>query len=205
VGTLSGVTAQPPVRSRQRWLVPVLVVVLSLTVGGGLLARELYLRPEAKPVDAGTVAPPVSADPDGRPGSGNVEVTDDVAHHPEGDAVRPVIQAYFDSINSRDYAAWKKTVSVQRVQQKPSAESWAKDFRSTKDGSIVIYRIEPAAHGSLRVLLAFTSTQSKEDAPENLKSGCIRWRLVWPMIFQDGGFKIDTVDSTGRSPEGEAC
>ncbi|SEP53435.1 hypothetical protein SAMN04489732_12731 [Amycolatopsis saalfeldensis] len=184
---------------------PVLVVVLSLTVGGGLLAREMYLRPEAKAVDSGAVAPLTSVEPDDQPGSGQVEVTDDVAHHPQDEAVRPVIQAYFDSINNRNYDAWKKTVSVQRVQQKPSAESWAKDFRSTKDGSIMIYRIEPAAHGSLRVLLGFTSTQSKEDAPENLKSGCIHWRLVWPMVFQGGGFKIDTVDSTGRSPEGEAC
>ncbi|MDT8915385.1 hypothetical protein [Amycolatopsis sp. PS_44_ISF1] len=198
-------TAQPPAPSRQRWLVPVLVVVLSLTVGGGLLARELYQRPEAKLADAAAVAPATSVERDDQPGPGKVEVTDDVAHHPQGDAVRPVIQAYFDSINSRDYGKWRSTVSAERASQKPTEDSWKKDYRSTKDGSILIYRIEPAAHTSLRVLLAFTSTQSVDDAPENFKEGCIHWRLVLPMVFQAGGYKIDAVDSTGRSPESENC
>jgi hypothetical protein len=199
------VTAQPPAHSRQRWLVPVLVVVLSLTVGGGLLARELYQRPELKSADSVAMAPPTSVEPDDQPGPGTVQVTDDVAHHPQDEAVRPVIQAYFDAINNRNYAAWKTTVSIQRVQQKPSAEAWANDFRSTKDGSILIDRIEPAPHGSLRVLLAFNSTQSVQDAPANFQKGCIHWRLVLPMIFQNGGFKIDTVDNTSRTPESEVC
>lgn len=180
-------------------------MVLSLTVGGGLLARELYQRPELKSADSVAMAPPTSVEPDDQPGPGTVQVTDDVAHHPQDEAVRPVIQAYFDAINNRNYAAWKTTVSIQRVQQKPSAEAWANDFRSTKDGSILIDRIEPAPHGSLRVLLAFNSTQSVQDAPANFQKGCIHWRLVLPMIFQNGGFKIDTVDNTSRTPESEVC
>ena len=82
-------TAQPA--SRQRWLVPVLVVVVSVTVGGGLLARELYRRPQAspsEPIVVATSTAPLS--PAQEPGPDKVGVTPQAAMHPQDDAVRNV-------------------------------------------------------------------------------------------------------------------
>ncbi|MEU4670716.1 hypothetical protein AB0F91_22695 [Amycolatopsis sp. NPDC023774] len=195
--------ARPPAPARQRWLVPVLVVVLSITVGGGLLARELYRRPVVD--TAGSIVPttPTPVDKNDQPGPGDVKVTDDAARHPEGEAVRTVLQDYFDGINRHDYDQWTRSVSNARIADNPRTK-WTSDYRSTKDGSILLYRIEPGAGSSLRVLVGFTSTQSSNEAPEALKEGCIRWRLVLPMILEGGGYKIDTVTG-GTLPEQEKC
>ncbi|WIX78694.1 hypothetical protein QRX50_46410 [Amycolatopsis carbonis] len=196
-------TARPPAPARQRWLVPVLVVVLSITVGGGLLARELYRRPVVDAADPIALTTPTPVDKDDQPGPGDVKVTEDGARHPDYDAVRAVLQDYFDGINHHDYDQWARSVSKARIAENPRT-TWTNDYRSTKDGSILLYRIEPGAGTSLRVLVGFTSTQSSHEAPEGLKEGCIRWRLVLPMIFEGGGYKIDTV-TAGTLPEQEKC
>lgn len=203
MGTLSGVTARPPAPARQRWLVPVLVVVLSITVGGGLLARELYRRPVVDTADPIALTTPTSVDKDDLPGPGDVKVTEDAARHPHGKAVQAVLQDYFDGINNHDYDQWARSVSKARISDNPRT-TWTSDYKSTKDGSILLYRIEPGAGSSLRVLVGFTSTQSSNEAPEALKEGCIHWRLVLPMILEGGGYKIDTV-TPGTLPEQEKC
>ncbi|MEW2502338.1 MULTISPECIES: hypothetical protein [unclassified Amycolatopsis] len=196
-------TARPPAPARQRWLVPVLVVVLSITVGGGLLARELYRRPVVDTGDSIAPTTPTSVDKEDQPGPGDVKVTEDAARHPDDNAVRAVLQEYFDGINHHDYDQWARSASKGRIEQTSRAQ-WTKDYKSTKDGSILLYRIEPGAGSSLRVLVGFTSTQSSNEAPEALREGCIHWRLVLPMVLEGGDYKIDTV-TPGTLPEQEKC
>ncbi|WP_410661115.1 hypothetical protein [Amycolatopsis sp. lyj-112] len=196
-------TAQPRTAARQRWLIPVLVVVISLTVGIGLLARELYRRPDAVPTEPAVSEVPTSIAPEDQPGSPTVEVTPDVVAHPQYPNVKQVLQGYFDSINDRDYPKWTSVVSRERQKTKTASE-WRKDYQSTRDGSILVYRIEPGAPGSLRVLVAFTSTQDVEDAPVYLPEDCIRWRLVLPLRLESGSWRVDTTDG-GTNPEHERC
>ncbi len=196
-------TAQPRSAARQRWLIPVLVVVISLTVGIGLLARELYRRPEVPVGEPVAGTSPSSVAPGEEPGPGKVEVSADVAAHPQDSAVWAVLQRYFDSINTRDYPLWTTVVSNERKRTK-SATEWKRDYRSTHDGSILVYRVEPGGLGSLRVLVAFTSTQNVDDAPVYLPERCIRWRLVLPLKLENGGWKIDVTDG-GTIPEHEKC
>ncbi|MFI5609155.1 hypothetical protein [Amycolatopsis sp. NPDC051903] len=196
-------TARPPAPARQRWLVPVLVVVLSVTVGSGLLARELYRRPAAPPDDPVASTPTTSVSSGDQPGPGQVEVTEDAARHPQDDVVRQVLQMYFDGVNNHDYDQWAQSVSEGRLKAYPE-DKWRKGFVSTKDGSILLYRIEPGAGTSLRVLVGFNSTQSLDEAPPDFQYKCIRWRLVLPMVYERGGYKIDAIQS-GASPEHDRC
>ncbi|HWD07030.1 MAG TPA: hypothetical protein VG674_31770 [Amycolatopsis sp.] len=196
-------TARPPAPARQRWLVPVLVVVLSVTVGGGLLARELYHPPVTTPDDAVATTAPTSVSPGEEPGPTQVEVTDDASRHPQDAAVRQTLQMYFDGVNHHDYDQWVQAVTTDRAKAYPE-DKWRKGFRSTKDGSILLYRIEPGAKNSLRVLVGFTSTQSLDEAPDGFKYPCIRWRLVLPMVYERGSYRIDTVQSETQ-PEHERC
>ncbi|MFF0145411.1 hypothetical protein [Amycolatopsis sulphurea] len=197
-------SAQSP--SRQRWLIPVLVVVLSVTVAGGLVARELY-HTSADDVQSGvlpiTVPSSTSPGSHSEPGSGRVEITPDVAGHPAGQAVLAVLQNYFDALNAKNYALWRQTVTTARIQN-TSQSAWHTEFRSTKDGSILVYRIEEAADDSLSVLVGFTSTQSINEAPANFQYPCIRWRLELPMRIEGGGYRIDIVQS-GSGVEHERC
>lgn len=194
----------PAPSSRQRWLVPVVVVVLSVTVGAGLLARELYRRPD-QPADESTAATstPSPASSGAQSPAGFVQMSDDAKYHPQADAVRELIKTYFEAINTKQWSLWLRAVSSKRAAQQ-SAGEWKAGVKSTEDSEAVVYRIERGANGSLRVLVGFTSRQNKADAPDFFPETCIKWRLVLPVVEDKTGLKIDTVDP-GPAPEHEKC
>lgn len=193
----------PAPSSRQRWLVPVVAVVLSVTVGGGLLARELYRRPDQPADDSTASSAAPSPASSGVPAAGAVRMTDDAKAHPQAEAVRKVLETYFDAINTRQYPKWTSVVSAKRVAQQPP-DRWRLGVRTTKDSDALVYRIERGAGTSLRVLIAFQSVQDPQDAPDFFREGCIKWRLVMPMVAEKTGLKIDTVEP-GPQPEIEKC
>lgn len=181
-----------------------LVVVASLTVGGGLLARELYVvravnssAPSAQEV-SGTALPPGA-----QPGSPVVELTQDARAHPYGDTVHEVLQKYFNSINQRDYELWLGTVTKQRIQDK-TREEWLTAYRSTRDGSILLHRIVSGPDERLHALVSFTSTQDPADAPVVLPARCIHWRMVLPVVPVGGQWKLDMLPP-GTAPEYTRC
>jgi hypothetical protein len=177
-------------------------VVLSVTIGSGLLLRELY-RPAV--VEQPSTAPPLpessSLSPSEQPGPGLVVLSPDALDHPQSPAVNTLIQDYFDSINSKDYPKWAVAVSAERRQTKSKA-AWLSDYRSTKDGSILVYRVETVSPGQLRVLVGFTSTQDLADAPQGFPETCIRWRLVLPVVSEENRLRVDVMPGT---PERERC
>ncbi|TNC22416.1 hypothetical protein FG385_25620 [Amycolatopsis alkalitolerans] len=183
---------------------PVVVVVVSLMVGGGLLAREVYRTPDVQQ-DAILALPSSTARPPGQqPGPGTVELTPDAAAHPLHEDVRRLLQRYFDSINNRDYDAWRTTVTKARIQAK-SRPAWLHDYRSTKDGSPLVYRIDAASDEDLRVLLGFTSVQDPLDAPDALPgSSCVHWKLTLPVTLESGNWRIDNVAGY-TTPEATKC
>ncbi|UOX85231.1 hypothetical protein MUY14_25925 [Amycolatopsis sp. FBCC-B4732] len=194
----------PAPSSRQRWLVPVVVVVLSVTVGAGLLARELYRRPDQSADDTSAAVSPPSTSGSGEPAAADaVRMTDDARAHPQADAVRRVIETYFSAINTKQYQQWTSVVSAQRVAEQ-SLTAWKNGIRTTKDRDAVVYRIERGSGSSLRVLVGFTSVQNPEDAPQFFQEPCIKWRLVLPMVVEQAALKIDSIDK-GPPPEHEKC
>jgi hypothetical protein len=198
------VSAVPAPPSPQRWLLPVLIVVVSMMVGGGLLARELYRQPDPQP-DAVLALPSTTTRPlEQQPGPSVVELTPDAAAHPQYENVRQLLQTYFDAINNRDYEKWKLTVTRIRIQAKPLAD-WLKDYHTTRDGSILVYRIDALSDRALRVLIGFTSTQNPQDAPPELPdASCVHWRLTLPVTQEQGRWRLDTVASY-TTPEIISC
>jgi len=144
--------------TRQLWLVPVLLITVIATALGGLLTRDLYADtapPAPAPVLPG---PPSSLPPSEQPGPVNVQGTLDATAHPLYETFRSLLQNYFEAINSKDYERWTSTVTSKRRKDAPE-EDWQTDYRTTKDGSIVLYRIESGA------TITVTSKRRK-DAPE---------------------------------------
>ena len=188
---------------RPRWLIPALIVLLSSTIGGGLLARELYRPADLEPVIPAPPTVPSSLSAAEQPGPTTVELTPDAVAHPQEQGVRALLQNYFNAINDRDFLKWTVAVSAERRQTKTRPD-WLLAFKSTRDGSILVYRIETVSPGQLRVLVGFTSTQNERDAPVGLPESCVRWRLALPVVMQDGGLRVDVV-LPGTATEREKC
>lgn len=174
-----------------RWLLPVLVAVVCLAVAGGVLIRDLYQseEPETAAVELPT---PSSLKLSEQPGSAEVKLSPDAALHPYAEMVRALLEAYTSGINTRDYKRWSSSVSNERVLGMPEPE-WQKAYQSTRNGSILLHRIESAPNGTLRILWSFTSTQRLEDAPPELQEECIHWWLSLPLVLERGHWKIAPV------------
>jgi len=183
-----------------RWLVPAVVVITGAAVAAGMVGRTAYSRPaEAKgtPVVQSSSAGPV-------PGSAEVRLSPDSFTHPDRTAVQRVLQGYFDSINSRDFAAWRSVVSARRVAATPEA-GWVAAYETTRDGGVVVQRVESdVVSRRLRVLISFVSTQDVAKAPVALPEGCIRWRVVYVLVWEGAELKVDDAPES-RVPQMARC
>jgi hypothetical protein len=189
-------------RAPRLWLALLGVVVL--TAAAGLGGREIYRQRTEPAVTQPVVASSSSATPSvDQPGSGTVQPTEDAAAHPLYDQIRQTLQAYYDGINSRDYTKWRSAVTKARVDAMPESK-FRKDYQSTKDGSILVYRIEAAPDKKLRVLHGFTSTQAITDAPPEFQRTCIQWHSVLSMAKEDNQWKVDA-GAESASPQHDEC
>ncbi|WP_228769750.1 hypothetical protein [Actinokineospora alba] len=188
---------------RQPWLWPAVLVAVVLTATASLLARELYADDRNAPPPS-AILPSAGALPPGeQPGHRDVRGTRDAIQHPMYETVRQLLQTYFDAINGKNYERWRTTVTADRIKNMPE-ETWRASYRSTQDGSIVVYRIETGPRGSARVMLTFISKQDVADAPLELPEPCIRWHVIFPLTVEADVWKLDA-GPTGASPQHEKC
>lgn len=193
-------TARPGRSGLAWWKWGVLVVaVLLAAVIAGVALRAWY--GESAREDAASAGPSTARQPGKEPGSGRVELSPSAADHPDHVAVRILLQTHFNSINLKRYDRWKTTVVAEKQRRQPES-SWREEYRTTQDGSIEVLRIMPGPEGSLRVMLTFTSTQHPSDAPPSVQSGCLRWRVVYPVVRDAGGlrFGVGLPDSSLARP-----
>lgn len=183
-----------------RWVLPVVLVAMIATAVGALVARQIYAEPETSPSVVLPSDHPLP--PNEQPGDTTVAGTSDATEHPLYETVRQLLQTYFDAINDRRYEQWRTVVT--RNLGKIPEEKWRADYRSSKDGSIVVRRIETGPPNTARVLVSFTSVQDLEHAPYELPAECIHWRLVLPFTVEDGTWKLDT-GMTNVASQHEAC
>ncbi|WP_157182598.1 hypothetical protein [Sciscionella marina] len=186
----------------QPWLFAAVLFAVVVALAAGLLTRGWYVLPTrvATPI---TPSEPSPSKNGAAPGSPVVSMSTDAAAHPDGARVRDALQTYFNSINEGSYTDWLRAVTTDRAEDKTRAQ-WKQEYRSTKDGSITVYRIERVGPGSLRVLLSFTSAQNPRDAPADFPHQCIRWRVVYPFALERGEWKLDS-GQAGASPQHDQC
>jgi hypothetical protein len=189
-----------------RLLLPVVLLVAAATAGVGVLAREVYQRPAQAQGDQIAVpssGPSSSVPRSAQPGSGTVQLSIDASQHPDGQRVRAVLQQFFDAINNHDYDQWAKTVTAHRVSQTPMSR-WMSDYESSRDGTILVHRIESITPTRLRVLMTFTSTQDVAKAPAELQADCIHWRVVYPLQEERGALRVD-LGTEGSTSQFSPC
>jgi hypothetical protein len=175
--------------SQRAWVLPVLaVLVIGAGAGAGFGVRALDAGPvTAAPV---TTAPSLTTTTGPPPGPGIVQLSQDATAHPQADPIRSLLQRHFDAINNRDYAAWASTVVGKRSREM-SESKWLAEYVSTRDGNILVHRIEPGKDNTI-VLLSFTSTQDQAQAPTSLPgSTCTNWWVSYRVVVEKGQRRID--------------
>jgi len=115
--------------------------------------------------------------------------------HPRAAAVQVLLQQYFDSINNRDYEAWKGAVST--MQSTPQTElGWTRDYASTTDSNLVVMVI---SDDPLRARMMFTSEQAVELAPRSLPVPCINWDVTYLLSDDGGRLVLSGIDPSAQS------
>jgi hypothetical protein len=187
-------------------VLPVAGFVAVLTLVGGLAARNFYRQPStsAPVVTAPRITTSLAPSSAGSLPS-TVRITGDAAAFQLSGPtpLLTLLQSYFDSINNLNYEEWVSVVTTNLQQEHPE-EQWRKSYHTSEDGNVVVYRVDEAPQGGLRVLLTFTSKQNSTDAPPSLPVGCINWQVVWSLTQEHGSWKIDTT-TAGRTPQMEQC
>jgi hypothetical protein len=185
----------------------VLLITVIATALGALVARSLYA--DQPPQTPSAIEPSPSSVPrDKQPGSSDVQGTTDAVAHPLYNTLHGLLQQYFKAINTKDYAAWSATVTAGRRETQPE-KVWQNDYKTTRDGNIIIYRIETSGgeHSggdTAQILMHFTSTQDPADAPPELPVDCIDWNVVWSFALEKGEWKLAS-GSTSASPQHDPC
>ena len=180
------------------------LVVVAVAVAA-LIAHSLYRQPQSTSSDA-VVAPGQSAVPSSnQPGPTTVAFAPDFANYPQHSQLLAVLQLYFKAINDKRYDEWLSAVTPTLAAEQ-TKQSFLDGYRTTRDGSIFIYRVDTAPRNGVRVLLGFTSVQALQDAPPNFPHTCIHWQYVLPLAW-DAQAKQYEVDAgiTGSSPQTQAC
>jgi hypothetical protein len=180
-------------------------VVVVVTAVAALLTHGVYQRAAAGApplvVSTGSSSVPKSAEP----GPSVVTVTPDVLRFAQHTEVQQLFQAYFNAINARRYDQWRSVVTSDLADEEPQGE-FLDGYKSTHDGSILVYRVDSAPHNGLRVLLSFHSVQDVADAPAKFPFACVAWQVVSPLSWDadDNQWKIDA-GAAGASPQGRPC
>lgn len=165
----------------------VVVVVLVAAAAIGVVLRGM--RQASAAGGAGLAASTTAAVSSQHAGAKTVEFVADVAAYPGAARVRTLLQNYFDAINQGNYQLWSGTVLAQRTRDTSKSDFLAQ-YRSTVDTNIVVHRLEAWPGGGLLALISFTSVQDPADAPPDLRVGCLRWRVSYPLVTEAGQLRI---------------
>jgi hypothetical protein len=203
-GPAQGGPREPEERRGPRGVVMVVtmvvVAVVAVAAVTGVVATRRLGRPAAVP---GTAAPvggsqavaPTAAAP--TPSGALVVLADSLQRSPYAANVVGLFRQYFEAINARDYDAWLGTLSRER--RPDSRQKFLDEYSTTADDEIRIVGITARADGSLLVAVSFRSRQDPRYAPPDQPVDCLRWQIAYPLVSEDGRYKIAVVEFVNRT------
>jgi hypothetical protein len=178
----------------------VVVAVVAVTAATAVVATRRHGRPAAvpgtaAPVGGGQAVTPTAAAPTstGAP----VLLADSLRRSPYAPNVVGLFRQYFEAINGRDYDAWLGTLS--RDRRPDPRQKFLEEYSTTADDEIRIVGITARPDGSLLVAVSFRSRQDPRYAPQDQPVDCLRWQIVYPLVNEDGRYKIAVVEFVNRT------
>lgn len=167
-------STRPPKRRRPLTLPIAALVVVLAAVGAGW-GTEYAIGQAAQAHPSPGASPSVVALPSG----GLVRLAPAAALQPDAALIAPVISAYFQAINTRDYP---KYLAIQSQDEALTAAQFQAAFRSTQDSGMLVTGITTGPDGRPAADVTFTSRQQPQDGPGG--ESCTNWHLT--MYFDHG-------------------
>ena len=205
-GPPPGIGPQPHGRGRPSYLIPLIVAVTVLLVGGGSIGAVALVRHStahypkrvtAAPTPTGS-ASPVSSGPDSVPPSSSAppsppgQVTiggmtigiSAVNTDSDATAVAATLAAYFGGIDSQNYrGAWDTFTSDE--QAAAPYDAFASNESTTQDSQVTVQSIQHDSGGNLEADVSFQSQQAGQYGP-NPGETCTDWTLDYRLVPATG-------------------
>ncbi len=153
------------------------------------MARSFYASPTSSSGETSAQLPPFTDSSQDPPGRQRVVLKPGARRHPDSTVVRNLLQRHFDAINQRNYQQWRTTVVQAKRLNQPYGK-WREEYESTRDGSVTVHRIVRGPEGTLRVIMSLVSVQDREDAPKDMPATCLRWRVVYQLVVEEGKLRL---------------
>ncbi|HSZ41810.1 MAG TPA: hypothetical protein VK817_17785 [Trebonia sp.] len=136
--------------------------------------------PAPSPTLAPTPTPSVTTSP------GAVAVAPSLSANPATTGVVNLLNRYFTSINTRNYAEYSALLNAQ-MQSGNSASSFDSGYATTKDSAEKLVALSGSS-GDESATVSFTSHQSPADSVNS--SSCTDWTITLYLAPHDGGYVI---------------
>jgi hypothetical protein len=202
----------------------IVVVLVMLVAGGGAYAlvsrsdRHNTAQPPAPTVTAtssasaqasasATASPSTSASPaTSAPASasaspGVVGLGPGLASNPAEPAVEKTLTAYFQGINTHDYAEYASSLDAQERAAQPESQ-FNSGFSSTSDSGMKLISLTGAGDGGLAATVTFTSHQAPGTGIDG--SSCNNWTLTFYLVKEGAGYLKGAAPS-GYQPTHSDC
>ena len=117
-------------------------------------------------------------------------------------AVTATLAAYFDAIDTGDYAtAYDQLGPTLRAQQ--SESSFATALVTPYNYNVDVQSLTEPSSGTALVNLSFTSLQSASEGPDG--DSCDNWSLIYTMAEIGGSWVIQSSSGQGGAVPYQAC
>jgi hypothetical protein len=212
---------QPSAGGRKAAFIIVVVLVM-LAAGGGayaLVSRSNQHNTAQPPAPTGrssgsasaqasasaspstSASPATSASASASASSGVVSLGPGVASNPAEPAVEKTLTAYFQGINTHNYAEYASSLDAQQLATQPESE-FNSGYSSTSDSGMKLISLTSAGNGGLTATVTFTSHQAEGTGVDG--SSCNNWTLNFYLVKQGASYLKGAAPS-GYQPTYSDC
>jgi hypothetical protein len=133
--------------------------------------------------------------------AGVVSLGPGVASNPAEPAVEKTLTAYFQGINTHNYAEYASSLDAQQLATQPESE-FNSGYSSTSDSGMKLISLTPAANGGQTATVTFTSHQAAGTGVDG--SSCNNWTLNFYLVKQGASYLKGAAPS-GYQPTYSDC
>lgn len=185
---------EPPRRQHRTARMVLLAAAALVAVVGGVVLVAWASGGAGGPAAGGATGTPAPTSSGPAP---LVRLGPGVSDTPVASEVSALLEQYFTAINDGGYEQWLATLTERR--QVTTRDTFHRNYATTVDDDVVLKAVTVRADGTVVATATFRSRQDPANAPANLRVGCLRWTITYPLVREGGKLKIPALDPSNSS------